>query len=80
MPAELGDVVSKALEVRAEGGYEAAATCAADLRSVAAMLDTRAAASEPSRVAPRRDRGSRLWVVAAVVLALGVLAALWRLL
>ena len=71
-------MVSKALEVRAEGGYEAAATCAADLRSVAAMLDVRAAASEPSRVVPpRRDRGSRVWVVAAVVLALGLLAAIW---
>jgi eukaryotic-like serine/threonine-protein kinase len=81
VPPELVDVVSKALEVRPEGGYEAAATCAADLRSVAAILDSRAAALEPSRVVPvRRDRGSRIWVIAAVVLALCVLAALWRLL
>ena len=77
VPPELGDVVSRALAAGAEGGYEAAATCAAELRSVAAMLDSRAATIEPSRVVPpRRDRGSRVWVVAAVVLTLGVLAAI----
>jgi|SRR4051812_4785026 serine/threonine protein kinase len=81
VPTELADVVSKALELRPDGGFESAATCAADLRSVAAMLDARAAALEPPRIVRlQRDRGPRVWIVAAIVLVVGVLAALWRLL
>ena len=78
--SELQDVVSKALDASPGGGYEAAATCAAELRSVAAMLDVRAAAAEPARVVPvRRARRSRAWIVVAIVVALAALAALWRL-
>jgi hypothetical protein len=81
MPGELDEIVGKALGAYAEGGYEAAATCAAELRSVAAMLDVRAAA-EPARVVPvRRDRKSPAWIVVAIAVALAVLAALaglWR--
>ena len=81
VPPELNDVVTRALDSRGESGYEAAATCAAELRSVAAMLDARAASAEPSRLVPmRRERGSRIWVVLAVVVALVALAAIWRLL
>jgi serine/threonine-protein kinase len=81
VPAELSDVIAKALELSPEEGYEAAATCAAELRAVAAMMDMRSAANEPTRVVPfRRERGSRVWVVVAIVLALGILAAIWRLL
>jgi serine/threonine protein kinase len=81
VPSELSDVVAKALGVHAEGGYEAAATCAAALRSVTAMLEIRAAAAEPSRVVPmRRERGWGLWVVVGLVLCLAALAAIWRLL
>ena len=82
VPPELNDVVTRALDSRGESGYEAAATCAAELRSVAAMLDGRAAASEPVRVVQiRRARPSTLvWVVVGVFVVLAALAAIWRLL
>jgi len=88
MPRELDGVVGKALGAYAEGGYEAAATCAAELRSIAAILDVRAAsasAAEPARVVPmkgmRRERGSRIWIILAVAAAVAaLLAAAWELL
>jgi serine/threonine protein kinase len=82
IPGELDEIVGKALGAYAEGGYEAAATFAAELRSVAAMLDVRAAAAGPARVMPvRRERKSRAWIGVTIVLALAALAALagwWR--
>jgi serine/threonine protein kinase len=79
IPGELDEIVGKALGAYAEGGYEAAATCAAELRSVAAMLDVRAAAAGPARVMPvRRGSSSRAWIVVAIVVILAVMAALWR--
>jgi serine/threonine protein kinase len=78
MPRELDDVVGKALGGYAEGGYVSAATLAADLRSIAAILDVRAASADPVRVPPLRDRrrhGSRTWMILAVVAALAALAA-----
>ena len=83
LPRELDDVVAKALGTFAEGGYEAAATCAAELRSVATILDLRAVSAEPARVVPvkgiRRERRSRAWIILAVAAALAVLVAAWRL-
>ena len=85
MPRELDTVIGKALGAYAEGGYEAAATCAAELRSIAAILDVRAASAETPRAVPvtaiRRERRSRTRIVVAVVVALAVLlAAAWWLL
>jgi serine/threonine protein kinase len=83
LPRELDAVVSKALGTRVDGGYEVAATLAAELRSVAAILDVRAAAADPARVMPlRRVRRSRgMWgVLAAIVVAVALAltaAALW---
>jgi len=81
LPRELDDVVAKALSAYAEGGYQAAATCAAELRAVAAILDVRAASAEPARVGPvkaaRRERRSRGWIILAAAAALAVLAAAW---
>jgi serine/threonine-protein kinase len=80
VPPELGEIVARALDSRGEAAYEAAATCAAELRSVAAMLDVRAGAAEPGReVRPRGSRGSRAWIIVAAVVVLAALAALWRL-
>ena len=84
LPRELDDVVAKALGAYADGGYQAAATCAAELRSVAAILDLRAASAEPARAGSvkvvRRERRSRGWIILAVAAALAVLAAAWWLL
>jgi serine/threonine protein kinase len=80
MPGELDDIVGKALGAYAEGGYEAAATFAAELRSIATILDVRAASADPVRVAPLRDRrgrSSRGWILLAVIASLVALAAAW---
>jgi hypothetical protein len=72
---ELDNVVSKAI---AAGDY-AAATLAAELRSVAAILDVRATAEAP-RIAPgRRPHRSRgPWILAAALVTLAAMAgAVW---
>jgi serine/threonine protein kinase len=80
LPAELHAIVSKC--VGAEGGiYQSAATMAAELRSVAAVLDVRAT-SEAVRAAPVRSRRpvrwQEPWVIVAVLLAFAALAgAVW---
>jgi len=82
MPGELDQIVGKALGAYAEGGYEAAATLAAELRSIATVLEIRAASADPVRVVPvRRDRKSRAWIGIAIVVVVAVFAALaafWR--
>jgi len=82
MPGELDEIVGKALGAYAEGGYEAAATLAAELRSIATVLEIRAASADPVRVVPvRRDRKSRAWIGIAIVVVVAVFAALaafWR--
>lgn len=77
VPRELDPIVQKTLANSVEGGYQAAATLAADLRSAAAMLDERAAVAErraPAQVSRPRARVG--WVVAAVVLV-AALALVW---
>ena len=83
VPGELDQIVGKALGAYADGGYESAATFAADLRSIATILDVRAASADPVRAAPlrdRRERSSRGWIILAVMAALAALAvlAVWR--
>jgi serine/threonine protein kinase len=80
LPRELEAIVAKALAARSDA-FPAAATIAAELRSVAAILDVRAAA-EPLRAVPRRSRQPvrwrEPWVVVAFVLAFAALAgAVW---
>jgi serine/threonine protein kinase len=80
MPGELDEIVGKALGAHSDGGYEAAATLAAELRSIATILDVRAASADPVRAAPlrdRRERGSRGWIILALVAALVALTAAW---
>jgi serine/threonine protein kinase len=80
VPPELDAVVAKALAKSLDGRYGSAAIMAAELRSVAAILDVRARRSESSGRAPvaatRVRRRPRLrWIVLAIVAA--ALALLW---
>jgi serine/threonine-protein kinase len=76
VPQELDAIVAKAAALRPEDRYESAATLAAELRSVASMLDARAGSSAPSvRPAARAPRRVPLIVlVAAGLVVLAVLA------
>jgi serine/threonine protein kinase len=83
VPAELEHTVTRMLSANVENRAQSAATIAAELRSIAAMLDTRteaeeaASASEPSH---RRAGRSRSGVVVAIILTLVLLGvlAVWR--
>jgi hypothetical protein len=72
VPRELDPIVAKALAKSLDQRYGSAATMAAELRSVAAILDVRGTTSEPAlstlvRRPPRR--GYRRVIVAAVLFA-----------
>ena len=79
LPREIDPIVAKALGK--SGGYEAAATLAAELRAVGAMLDVRQEAHEAaapavmSRSKPRRS--SAAWIVLALTLAAVAATAWW---
>jgi eukaryotic-like serine/threonine-protein kinase len=78
LPRELDVIVGKALAKSLDQRYEAAATFAAELRSVAAILEVRNEASEPASTLvalQRRQRSYIGWIVAVIVLA--ALAAGW---
>ena len=55
-PPELDSIVLKALSKTAGDRFESAATLAAEIRSVAAMLDVRSGDREPPTLAPVRAR------------------------
>src|SRR5687768_8437721 len=81
VPAEIEQIMARMLTATVEHRARSAATIAAELRSVAAILDTRteaaeaAAAVEPLRRGPRRGRGVAIFVT-LLVLA-GLAAAAW---
>ena len=79
LPRELDAIVGKALAKSLELRYETAATLAAELRSVAAILDVRSAASEPAGVVAfhPRKRSSGRWIVVALLLLAALAAAAW---
>jgi eukaryotic-like serine/threonine-protein kinase len=79
-------IVARALAAKPDDRYEAAATLAAELRSIAAMLDVRSGETEPATVAPghaarRAQRESRTPIfVGLLALALvTALVAIWLL-
>jgi TolB-like protein/predicted Ser/Thr protein kinase len=81
LPTELDEVVLKTLAKSFDQRYESAATLAAELRSVAAILDVRAARAEPPAIAgvPTRASGGkpargRRWRFALVLLVVGAVA------
>jgi hypothetical protein len=78
LPREVDPIVGKALGK--SGGYEAAVTLAAELRSVIAILDVRkeesdAVAPAIGRAPPKRT--SVAWVVLALILGAVAAAAWW---
>jgi eukaryotic-like serine/threonine-protein kinase len=72
-PPELDAIVLKALSNSEDDRFESAATLAAEIRSVAAMLDVRSGDKEPPVLAPLRERKPR---VAPKLIALVLLAAI----
>jgi serine/threonine protein kinase len=80
LPAEADVISSRARGVPGEPSYQAAVTMAAELRSLAAILDVRAAAADKSRPLPVRGAARRSkapWVAIAIVVVAAVLAAAW---
>jgi serine/threonine protein kinase len=81
IPAELEQIVARMLAANVEHRSQSAATIAAELRSVAAILDTRteaaeaAALTEPARRRVPRKRGGMVIGVIVVLALLGALAA-----
>lgn len=71
LPREFDPIVEKAMSANPDAGYTSAATLAAELRSLAAILDVRSESAKETVLAP--PRGYR-WRTAAAWL--GVLAAL----
>jgi serine/threonine protein kinase len=69
LPVELDAIVSRMLAKSLEQRYGAAATVAAELRSVAAILDIREGVAEPVDVVPvptRSQRNAGFWVAVAL--------------
>jgi serine/threonine-protein kinase len=78
LPPELDAIVLRMLGKSLDQRSDSAATVAAELRSVAAILDVREGSAEPLSVAvgtSSRPRGASLWIVCAV-LAASILALL----
>jgi serine/threonine-protein kinase len=70
LPAEIDGIVERMLAKRPSDRYNSAATAAADLRAVLAVLDRRGAATEvPAPVRGANQRSSAGWLVVAAILA-----------
>jgi hypothetical protein len=67
LPREIDPIVARALGK--SGGYESAATLAAELRAVGAMLDVRQEAHEAAAPVAVSSRSYAGWMVAALALA-----------
>lgn len=67
LPREIDPIVAKALGK--SGGYEAAATLAAELRAIGAMLDVRQEALEAAAPVARSTRSYARWIVLALAAA-----------
>jgi eukaryotic-like serine/threonine-protein kinase len=73
IPKELDPIVVKALNKTGDQQYESAATLAAELRSVAAMMDVRSGDKEPpTNLPPRLESKRRIptWILLVIALAL----------
>ena len=80
LPVEIDAIAAKALSNAADHAYQAAVTFAAELRSVAAILEVRAEVADKSRSAPIRGAARRPkapWIALAMVVVAAALAAAW---
>jgi serine/threonine-protein kinase len=84
VPAELEQIVGRMLAGNVERRAQSASAIAAELRSIAAIIDTRTEAAEaakttqpPMRRAERKRKGAVAWLIVGLVL-LGILVA-WML-
>jgi hypothetical protein len=78
IPRELDPIALKALSKRVDNRYESAATLAAELRSVAAMLDVRSGDKEPPTLAPARPRPKpvALWILLVLIVS-AIVGLVW---
>jgi hypothetical protein len=74
LPSDLDDIVLRMLDKNVDRRYESAAALAAELRSVAAMLDVRDGSAEPPTLALPKRRRTGPWI--AFVIAAAVIVAL----
>lgn len=77
VPRELDEIVLKAVAPNPDSRYQSAATYAAELRSMAAILDVRGGAGDEEDTATESTTVSRVAVTAIVILAAVVLAIWW---
>lgn len=75
VPKEIDPIIAKALG-KTSGRYESAATLAAELRSVVAILDVRSGDKEPPTLVPPHPRRRRVPPGIVVLVVLAALAAL----
>lgn len=80
VPKELDAIISKALATDADKRYQSAATLAAELRALAAILDARAAEAEAAFKPPRarRRRGRAVVAVILLLVLAGLAFWIWR--
>ena len=77
VPRELDEIVLKAVAPNPDSRYQSAATYAAELRSMAAILDVRGGAGDEEDTVTESTTVSRVAVTALVILAAVVLAIWW---
>jgi serine/threonine protein kinase len=78
VPKDLDAIISKALATDLDKRYQSAATLSAELRSVAAILDSRAADAEAAFEPPARRRGRPLVAVILLLVIAGLAFWIWR--
>jgi serine/threonine-protein kinase len=80
VPKDLDAIISKALASDVDKRYQSAATLAAELRALAAILDARAAEAEAAFEPPRahRRRGQAVVAVILLLVIAGLAFWIWR--
>ena len=77
MPPDLDDIVLKAVAPNPDSRYQSAATFAAELRSLLAILDVRGAVGDEDEEPPPPSTNVGRIVVMAVAILLALAAVMW---